>query len=100
VVGANIKKPQARSPFSWLGQSIGSPASMSGDAVAAGVNLSYGTGGQITATNQRRYNLPVYIAADRVFYVEVRSFPGVIDGLTQNTQLRMYIDGLKRRPVA
>lgn len=100
VVGANIKKPQVRNPFSWLGQSIGSPGFMSGDAVAANTQLSYGTGGKISATNQRRFNLPVYIASDRVFYLEVRSFPGAIAGLSQSVRLRFYLDGLKRRPVA
>ena len=100
VVGANIHKPQLRNPFSWLGQSVGSPAFTSGDAIAANTNLSYGTGGSISASNQRRLNLPVYIASDRVFYAEIRSFPGVIDGLSQDISLRLYLDGLKRRPVA
>lgn len=100
VVGANIKKPQARNPFSWLGQSVGPVAYPSGDSVAAGVFLSMGTGGRVSAMNQRRLNLPVYIASDRVFYVEIRSFPGAIVGLSQAVSMRMYLDGLKRRPVA
>jgi hypothetical protein len=100
VVGANIKKPQARAPFSRFGQSVGAPAWTSSQALGAGINFSYGTGGAMTASNQRRYALPVYIASDRVFYLETRSFPGAIVDLTQAVRLRWYLDGLKRRPVA
>lgn len=100
VVGANIKKPQARFPFSRVGQSIGAPAFTSTQALAANTNFSYGTGGRMTASNQRRFQLPVYIASDRVFYLEIRSFPGAIADLSQAVRMRFFLDGLKRRPVA
>jgi hypothetical protein len=100
VVGANIKKPQARAPFSRYGQSVGAPAYPSSQALTAATAFSYGTGGKMSASNQRRFQLPVYIASDRVFYVEVRSFPGAITDLSQAVRLRIYLDGLKRRPVA
>jgi len=100
VVGANIKKPQARFPFSRIGQSIGSPAFTSTQALAVNTAFSYGTGGAMTASNQRRFQLPVYIASDRVFYLEIRSFPGAIADLSQAVRMRFFLDGLKRRPVA
>lgn len=100
VVGANIKKPQARFPFSRIGQSVGAPAYTSTGLVAANTAFSYGTGGKLTSSNQRRFQLPVYIASDRVFYLEVRSFPGAITDLSQAVRMRLYLDGLKRRPVA
>lgn len=100
IVGANIKKPQARFPFSRVGQSIGSPAFTSTQALAANTAFSYGTGGAMSASNQRRFQLPVYIASDRVFYLEIRSFPGAIADLSQAVRMRFFLDGLKRRPVA
>lgn len=100
VVGANIKKPQSRMPFSRVGQSVGAPAYASSQALTATTAFSYGTGGKLSASNQRRFQLPVFIASDRVFYVEIRSFPGAIADLTQDVRMRLYLDGLKRRPVA
>lgn len=100
IIGAGIRKPQFSAPFSWIGQSAGAPAWASGDAVAAAVNFSYGTGGDITAKNQRRWNLPVFIQSDRVMFLRIRSEQGAILGLTQAVRQRWYLDGLKRRPVA
>lgn len=100
VVGANIKKPQARFPFSRIGQSVGSPAFASSQALTATTAFSYGTGGKMSASNQRRFQLPIYIASDRVFYLEARSFPGAISDLSQDVRMRFHLDGLKRRPVA
>lgn len=99
VVGANVTKPQARMPFSHLGQSVGAPAWSSTQALGANTAFSYGTAGQVQATNQRRFQLPVYIASDRVFYLGLRSYQAIAD-LTQAVRLRFYMDGLKRRPVA
>lgn len=100
IIGAGIRKPQFRSPFAWIGQSVGAPAWTSGDAVAAGVQFSYGTAGEMTAKNQRRWNLPIFIQSDRVMFLQVRSEQGAIADLTQAVRLRWYLDGLKRRPVA
>lgn len=99
-VGAGITKPMARAPLSYYGQGVGSPAWGTGDAVAVGVHISYGTGGRISPLNQRRWNLPVFIESDRVMFVHLHSPPGAVVGLGQNIRLRWYIDGLKRRPVA
>jgi hypothetical protein len=100
VVGAGIDKPQFRAPFSWVDQGVGAPAYTSGDGVAAGVQFSYGTAGDISPKSQRRWMLPIFIASDRVFYVKLQSFPGAIVDLTQDVSLKVYLDGLKRRPVA
>lgn len=99
VVGANITKPQARVPFSHLGQSVGAPAFASSQALGATTAFSYGTAGRIESTNQRRFQLPVYIASDRVFHLGARSYQAIAD-LTQDVRLRFHLDGLKRRPVA
>lgn len=100
IVGAGQMKPQARAPFSWFEQGPGAVAFSSGDAMAAGLAVSYGTAGTVSPANQRRWNLPVYIASDRVMHLDVRSYPGAITDLTQAVRLRFYLDGLKRRPVA
>lgn len=105
TIGANIDKPQARFPFSWMGQGPGALAYPSGDTVAAGVAFSYGTGGGTpTPKNQRSWKLPVWIASDRVFYVEVSSkrSPRTANNPrhSQALRLRLYVDGLNRRPVA
>lgn len=105
TIGANIDKPQARFPFSWMGQGPGAPAYTSGDVVSAGVAFSYGTGGgRPSPKNQRSWRLPVWIASDRVFYVQVASKRSPRDATTprhtQAIRLRLYIDGLNRRPIA
>jgi hypothetical protein len=111
VVGAGINKPQISAPFAYYGQSIGSPAYASGDAVDVAVagsismNFNYGTAGAVQPSNQRRWQLPVYIHSDRVFSAKMTSPigpPGTSAGrvLDQDVQLKFYLDGIKRRPVA
>jgi hypothetical protein len=105
-VGANISKPMASAPFEYYGQGIGAPAWGSGDALtianggATALNLNYGTGGAISPENQRRWHLPVQIDPDRVMYVRLRSPGGALTGIDQDWRLKVYLDGLKRRPVA
>jgi len=111
AVGADINKPQISAPLSYYGQAIGSPAYCSGDAVNVAVgasttmNFAYGTAGAINPRNQRRWQLPVYIHPDRVFTARIHSPagpPGTRAGrvLDQDVQLKFYLDGIKRRPVA
>lgn len=106
LVGAGIKKPQARAPLAYYGQGIGAPAWGSGDALTTPIgavtttNLNYGTGGPVSPHNQRRWNLPIYIHSDRVMYARLHSPVGQIVGLNQSWRMRIWIDGLKRRPVA
>jgi len=105
VIGANIDKPQARFPFSWVGQGPGAVAFPSTGVTGTNVALNYGTGGGTPSPkNQRSWRLPVYIAPDRVFYVEIKSERSPRDATaplwTQAVRMRLYIDGLNRRPVA
>ncbi len=100
VVGAGIDKPQFRAPMSWIGQGPGAPAYGSGDTVAAGFQISYGTAGDPAPKDQRKWNLPIFIQSDRVMYLQMTSFPGAIADLSQAVRIRWYLDGLKRRPVA
>lgn len=106
-VGAGVSKPQASSPLSYIGQGIGAVAFGSGDALAianggaTALNLNYGTGGRVNPMrNQRRWQLPVVIHSDRIFYVRVHTPAGPLAGEDQDWRLRIYCDGLKRRPVA
>lgn len=102
-VGARINKPQIRAPLSHFGQGLGAVATGSGDAIAVGgqtLNLNYGTGGYPAPSNQRRYQLPIYIHSDRVMYGRLHSPVGQIVGLSQDWRFRLYADGLKKRPVA
>lgn len=99
-VGADINKPMARAPIGWWGTSVGAPAYPSGDALVAGVRFNYGTQGRPAVGNQRRGQLPILIGSDRVMYARVSSPVGAITGLDQDIRLRVYLDGLKRRPVA
>lgn len=105
-VGANINKPMASAPFSYYGQGIGAPAFGSGDALtiangaATSLNLNYGTAGVVDPQrNQRRWQLPVEIAPDRVMFVRLRTPAGAL-AVDQDWRLKVYMDGLKRRPVA
>lgn len=106
-VGAGISKPQASAPFSYYGQGVGAVAYGSGDALAianggaTALNLNYGTGGAIDPKrNQRRWNLPVIVHSDRVFFVRLSTPAGPLVGEDQDWRLRVILDGLKRRPVA
>ena len=115
-VGAGITKPMASAPLEYYGQGIGAVAYGSGDALtiaqggATSLNLNYGTGGSINPrNNQNRWQLPVYIHSDRVMFVKLFTPNGA--GIAGNStgdmaannqafQLKVYMDGLKRRPVA
>lgn len=97
-VGAKQTKPQFRAPFSFIGQAVGAPAWGPGGSPGTGFNISYGTGGYPTPENARRLELPVYIESAQIFYLKVYSNVAIAD-LTQDIQLKFYLDGLKRRPV-
>lgn len=105
-VGANVNKPQARVPFSRIPQSVGPVVHGTTIAsVAAGPTLTlgaadYGTAGRVSSTNQWRWEIPVYIESDRVFYVKVSSPEGALADVNQDIRLRIWLDGMKRRPVA
>lgn len=106
VVGAQIQKPQARSPLSWIGQGPGTPGWGTGSAVGPNVSVSMGTGGSPTPANQRSWQLPIHIESDRVYYVEVRGWRSPIgvtpalDAVTQDFRMKLYLAGLHRRPIA
>lgn len=100
VVGAGQKyKPAVRCPWSYLRQSAGSPGWTPGDSPDGTAAISYGTGGTPSPTNQRRLEYPVRIAPQQVAYALVTAPQGPIVGLTQSMRVRVYLDGIKRRPV-
>lgn len=104
TIGANIQKPQARAPFAWVGQGPGTKMYASSGALSVGTAFSAGTaGGTPSPKNQRNWALPVFIAPDRVFMVEVKSHRSPRDASTetidQAVRLRIYLDGLNRRPL-
>jgi len=104
-VGADIKKPMASAPLSYYGQSLGAEAFGAGDALqvsigaASALNLNYATAGAVSTDNQRRWNLPVEIPSDTAMHALITTPAGATD-VTQDFRLRIYMDGLKRRPVA
>jgi len=105
-VGTGIKKPMVQYPFSYLGQGIGAYATGSGDALtitaggASALNLNYATGGELgPKQNQRLLNMPVFIDSDRTVKVEVNTPAGNL-AVDQDWSLKLYLDGIKRRPVA
>jgi hypothetical protein len=98
-VGAGMTKPQARSPWSYVRQSVGSPAWTSGDQIQAFTSFSYGTGGDIKPQNQRKLELPIYIEPQQVFYLKLSAPIGAILGLTQFLRIRVWFDGMKRRAI-
>lgn len=98
-VGAGIDKPMFRAPFSYIGQGVGAVAYSAGDGIASNVTISYGTAGNVRASNQRRWNLPIVIESDRTMHMRVNTPDGSISDLTQDTRLRFYLDGLKQRPM-
>lgn len=99
LVGADIEKPQVKAPFSYFQQGIGPWVSASGDTVDTNDAISQGTGGTPRWCSQRLYPFPIKIGNDRVMYLKVHAPTGVIQGLNQDTRLRWYMDGVKRRPL-
>lgn len=103
LVGANIRKPQARAPLGYFTGGVGAPAWGSGDQLTGGpgtIALNYGTSGKPTPQGARRWNLPVHITSARVMKVTLKSPGGPVVGLNQSARLRWWLDGIKRRPVA
>lgn len=102
-VGANINKPQLRVPMSRIAQSIGpmfhgtTLATFGLTPALGGTDL--GTAGRLSANNQWRLEIPIYIESDRVFNVRF-STPEALADLNQDLRLRVFLDGMKRRPVA
>jgi hypothetical protein len=99
-VGANINKPQLRVPLSRLSQSIGPVIHGTSTAVAAPLGApDLGTQGEVCSSNQWRLELPIYIESDRVFKVRMSSPAAMLD-MNQHIRQRIWLDGMKRRPVA
>ena len=98
-VGADIEKAQIRAPFSYYHQGLGPVMYPCGDAPAANVNISAGTGGDVAWASQRRYAFPVAIGQDRIMQLLIFSAFGTVAGLDQSVRMRWYLDGLKRRPL-
>jgi hypothetical protein len=97
----------ASAPFEYYGQGLGAVAYPSGDSLAinlggpASLNLNYGTAGEINPMrNQRRWAMPVMVASDRVMYIKLTTPNGALTEVDQAWRLRVYLDGVKRRPVA
>lgn len=105
-VGADITKPQASAPLSYYGQGVGASASGTGNSLlisqgaATQLELNYATAGGVSPRNQRQWALPIYVHSDRVAYCKLTSPGGIMPNLDQDYSLRVYLDGLKRRPVA
>jgi hypothetical protein len=104
-LGANITKPMASAPLSWYGQSAGTMVFGAGDAVAianafgaTAINLNYGTAGELSASNQRSWVLPVEINSDTPMRSKL-SCPAGAFFCDQDWRMRQYLDGIKRRPV-
>lgn len=104
-LGANINKPMAQAPLSWYGQSAGTWVSGAGDAVAISnafganaINLNYGTAGELSASNQRRWVLPVEINSGTVMKSKLTCPSGEFL-CDQAWRMRQYLDGIKMRPV-
>lgn len=99
VVGVDIDKPQVRAPFSYFHQGLGPVAYGNGDSPGAGIAFSQGTGGYVSWASQRRFAFPIKVGGDRTMRLRTYSAFGQIAGLTQNTRLRWYMDGVRRRPL-
>lgn len=100
LVGIEQKKGQVRAPFSYFHQGVGPVYYGSGDAPDANQAIAAGTGGDVAWASQRRYPFPVVIDSDRHMQLHVHASPtGAVSGLTQDVQMRWYLDGVKRRPL-
>lgn len=104
IVGAGIKSPQVGAPWSWYEQSIGAETYF-----GSGSTFHYGTGGEISADNQRQLGLPVFIggtgemakagnAMKFAFKLRTPGGAAALTDATQNLMTRWYLDGLYERP--
>jgi len=99
-VGTRQSKPQAAAPLAWFAQGAGPVIAASSGAVGVNANLSVGTAGRPSPRNQRRFPMPIFVQSDRKISVDVETPRGPIPRLGQDVRLRLYLDGIKRRPVA
>jgi len=105
LVGADITKPMVGVPFGEIAQSMGPVGFASG--IAAGSTLDQGTSGRVTGKNQRTFQLPIYIGGygqnaevgnSMKYQVNLRNPDGPVSGLTQDTRIRVVLDGLSMVP--
>lgn len=104
-VGAGIRKPQIGVPFGEIAQSLGPVGFATG--IGATETLDQGTSGRVSGKNQRVMQLPCYIGGfgqvaepgnAMKFDVSFYNPSGVVSGLTQNTRVRLVLDGLTKTP--
>jgi len=97
-VGTRQAKPQARAPLARFAQGAGPVAAASSGPLGAA--WSSGTAGRPSPRHQRRWPMPIFVQSDRKVTVDVETPRGPIANLGQDVRLRLYLDGIKRRPVA
>lgn len=105
LVGADITKPMLGVPFSEIAQSMGPVGYASG--VGATDTLDQGTSGVVSGKNQRTLDLPIYIGGygednaignSMQFQANLYNPDGPVEGLTQDTRVRIVLDGLTKLP--
>ena len=111
LVGASQRKPRIRETFGRIGQSIGTHTIASIAGTNNGAPNRHlrppATAGEVEVWNQRRYEEPIFIREQEIARVRLYAPDGsVAAGMDINTanrlvpfRLRMYLDGLRRRPV-
>lgn len=97
-VGADIDKPQARCPLSYIHQGVGPVDYPCGDQPSVGIAFSAGTGGDVAWASQRRFAFPIKIGEDTPMQVILSTPRGNIT-CNQDVRMRWYLDGVKRRPL-
>lgn len=109
LVGASQRKPRIRETLGRIGQSVGTHTIASvGIANLPGRELRPpATAGEVEVWNQRRYEEPIFIREQEIARVRLYAPDGsvaagmndTVAGLLVPFRLRMYLDGLRRRPV-
>lgn len=109
-------KPKLRLPLSRVSQSVGAKVIGTGGLTymaadmpaASSIGPSHSSAGEVRAFNQRRFNLPIEVPKDGVYYLRFWAPEGPVSpsGASEASmdnnplayRIRFYLDGLKLRP--
>lgn len=109
-IGTDAKK-YTKAPLSWFPAGTGVEQWNSGALSSAGTGYFAGNNGMTSSFDSRQLASPLHVDGGETFHVDVRPGPGSVQGLnldqtppsgtvTGRIRLRIFCEGLRRRPMA
>lgn len=110
-IGTDAKK-YTKAPLSWFPAGTGVEQYNAGALTPAGTGYFVGNNGLPSTYDSRQFASPLHVAGGETFHVDFRPGPGSVVGLNVDTtpplaatvsgriRLRVFCEGLRRRPMA